>query len=153
NGPRDLFPARLPRAVGLLGVAIRTGSPTRAADIRGHPDAVGMPVEHPPIAALLAAPLIDGDRVLGEVAVGDPAGGRGLDGLDATLMAECGAHAGAALALAMARRSAEQAEALRAAMREVALHTLRTPLSVAESGLDLLRHHGDRIAPDEKERL
>src|SRR5438105_3405463 len=76
NGPRHLFPARLPRAVGLLGVPIVTRAPARVADIRGHPAAVGIPVEHPPIAALLAAPFLSGDEVLGEVAVADPPDGR-----------------------------------------------------------------------------
>ena len=65
NGPRNLFPTRLPRAVGLLAVPITTRAPARVADIRDHPAAVGIPVEHPPIAALLSVPIIAGDRVLG----------------------------------------------------------------------------------------
>jgi signal transduction histidine kinase len=153
NGPRHLFPARLPRAVGLLAVAIETGAPVRAADVRDHPAAVGMPVEHPPIAALVAAPIIAGGRVLGEVAVAEPPGEHQFTDLDEFLLAEFAAYAATAVSLAAARRAAQQAEELRAAMREVALHNLRTPLSVAESGLDLLRHHGERIGPDEKERL
>ena len=153
NGPRNLFPARLPRAVGLLGVPIVTRAPARVADIRGHPAGVGIPVEHPPIAALLAAPFLSDNQVLGEVAVAEPPDGRQFDELDELLLAEFAAHAATAVSLATAKRAEQRAEELRGAIREVALHNLRTPLSVAESGLDLLRHHGERIGPDERERL
>jgi len=153
NGPRNLFPTRLPRAVGLLAVPITTRAPARVADIRDHPAAVGIPVEHPPIAALLSVPIIAGDRVLGEVAVADPPGGRRFDDLDEILLSEFAANAATAFPLAIARRAAQQADELLAAMREVALHNLRTPLSVAESGLELVRHHGERMGAQEREQL
>jgi len=153
NGPRDVFPSRLPRAVGLLAVPIKTRAPARVPDIRNDPQAVGIPVEHPPIAALLAVPVIAADRVLGEVAVAEPPEGRQFDELDELLLCELAAHAATAISVAITRRAAQQAEELRAAMREVALHNLRTPLSVAESGFDLLRHHSERMSVEERERL
>src|SRR5438067_7402390 len=63
NAPRDHFPARLPRAVGLLAVPIRTGVAARIADIRDHDAAVGIPVAHPPVAPLPALPVVIGGRV------------------------------------------------------------------------------------------
>jgi signal transduction histidine kinase len=153
NAPRALFPSRLPRAVGLLGVPIATGKPARMDDIRGQPGAVGIPVQHPPVAALLAVPIIIGDRVRGEVAVADPPGGRRFDDVDELLLGEFAAQTATAVSLALARRAAQQADEMRAAGREVALHNLRTPLSVAESGAELLRQHADVVQPEERERL
>ena len=44
-------------------------------------------------------------------------------------------------------------EDLDAALRDVALHNLRTPLSVAEGAVLLLRDHGDRLTPAQRADL
>jgi signal transduction histidine kinase len=44
-------------------------------------------------------------------------------------------------------------EDLDAALRDVALHNLRTPLSVAEGAVTLLRDHGDRLTPTQRADL
>lgn len=45
------------------------------------------------------------------------------------------------------------AEDLDAALRDVALHNLRTPLSVAEGAISLLRDHSDRLTPAQRADL
>ena len=66
----------LPRRHGLLGAALAEGTPLRAADIRADPRASGWwPSAHPPMTALLGAPLRVGGAVLGAVYVANEAGG------------------------------------------------------------------------------
>ena len=53
----------LPRVHGLLGAVLAEGTPLRAADIRADPRASGWwPSAHPPMTALLGAPLRVGGR-------------------------------------------------------------------------------------------
>jgi len=47
DAPRELFPPRLPRLVGLLAAPVLEQRTVRLDDIRGHPDGVGIPVDHP----------------------------------------------------------------------------------------------------------
>jgi signal transduction histidine kinase len=49
--------------------------------------------------------------------------------------------------------SAGSGEDLAAALRDVALHNLRTPLSVAEGGIALLRDHSDRLTDAQRADL
>src|SRR5687767_7402737 len=92
NAPRELFPERLPRVVGLLSVPIVTREPALIADIRGHPLGVGIPVRHPPIASLLAVPVLAGDAVLGELAVANAPGDAPFDDIDQALLSELASH-------------------------------------------------------------
>jgi signal transduction histidine kinase len=65
----------LPRVHGLLGAVLGEGTPLRAADIRADPRASGWwPSAHPPMTALLGAPLRVGGAVLGAVYVANEAG-------------------------------------------------------------------------------
>jgi PAS domain-containing protein len=131
NAPRGLFPERLPRAVGLLAEPIRTRMVARIRDIRGHPQGVGIPVEHPPIAALLAVPILMGDRVLGELAVANSPESAAFDETDEALMRELAAHAAHAVTLATLRQAHhEEEERRRALLDDVSLHDIRTPLTV-----------------------
>lgn len=152
NAPRQLFPEHLPRAVGLLAVPIRTCAPVRIDDIRGHPDGVGIPVEHPPIAGLLAVPVLAEGRVVGELAVANGAGGPTFGEVDEALLTELSAHAGVAVAVATARQARARADEARRAVLDVALHNLRTPLTVAKGFLATIKAHGDRLGPEERQR-
>jgi signal transduction histidine kinase len=152
NAPRELFPERLPRVVGLLAAPIRSGSIARIEDIRGHPDGVGIPVEHPPIAALLAVPIVVGSRVMGELAVANQPGRPVFDDTDRALVAELAAHAAIALSLATARATQEQVQATRQAILDVALHNIRTPLTVAQGFLATIRTHGSELSDEERDR-
>ena len=147
NAPRELFPSRLPRVVGLLAVPISTRSAARLDDIRGHPAGIGIPVEHPPIKALIAVPLIAGDRVLGELAVANGPDDRVFDETDEALLTELGAHASMALTVAAARQAQDQAEEEHRALVTLALHNIRTPLTVAKGFVATLRQHYDTLTP------
>ena len=73
----------LPRVHGLLGAVLAEGAPLRAADIRADPRASGWwPRAHPPMTALLGAPLRVGGAVLGAVYVANEAGDRHFDAED-----------------------------------------------------------------------
>ena len=151
NAPRELFPTRLPRAVGLLAVPLTSRAVTRLADIRGHPAGVGIPVEHPPIAALLAAPVLLDDQVVGELAVANSPGRPAFDDVDEAMITELAAHAALAMSLASARSAQEQLDANRRALLDVALHNIRTPLTVAKGFLATLRSHGGSLSQEEWE--
>jgi signal transduction histidine kinase len=139
NAPRDLFPTRLPRAVGLLAVPIATRSVARLDDIRGHPAGEGIPVRHPPIAALLAAPVLAGDRVLGEIAVANAPGDRAFDEVDEALMVELAGLVAMTISLFAAREAQVQAEDEHRALMGLALHNIRTPLTIAKGFVATLR--------------
>lgn len=150
DAPRDLFPDHLPRVVGLLAVPVVTGRVARIDDIRGHPAGVGIPVEHPPIAALLAAPVLLEGRVVGELAVANRVGGRTFDDIDEEVIVELAGHAAIAVSLATARQARARLDVTRQALLDVALHNLRTPLTVAKGFLATIRHHGERLAEDDR---
>ena len=145
NAPRELFPARLPRAVGLLAVPIATRAVARLDDIRGHPAGDGIPVKHPPIAALLAAPIMAGDRVLGEIAVANAPGDRAFDEVDEALMVELAGLVSMTISLFAAREAQIQAEDEHRALMGLALHNIRTPLTIAKGFVSTLRHRLDDL--------
>lgn len=151
NAPRELFPARLPRVVGLLAVPVTTKSVARIADIREHPWGVGIPVEHPPIAALLAAPIIVDDQVIGELAVANQPDRPAFDDVDEAMITELAAHAAIAVSLVQAREAQRQVTATRRALMDTALHNIRTPLTVAMGFLSTLRHHGSGLSGEERD--
>jgi len=151
NAPRELFPERLPRAVGLLAEPIRTRAVVRTPDIRGHPQAVGIPVEHPPIAALLAVPILLGDRVLGEVVVANSPRNPAFDETDEALMDELAAHAAHAVTLARIHRAHEDDEETRRGLVEIALHDIRTPLTVARGFLTTIRSYGNELSDEDRD--
>lgn len=150
DAPRELFPDPLPRVVGLLAAPVAERRAVRLDDIRGHPAGVGIPVEHPPIAALLAVPVASDAGVVGELAVANQPGGRVFDDVDEVLVGELAGHAATAVLLATARQAAIHLEADRRALLDVALHNIRTPLTVATGFLAALRRHGDSLGEDRR---
>lgn len=145
DAPRHLFPARMPRAVGLLAVPLATARPVRLDDMRGHPAGVGLPGVHPPMGPLLAVPLLAGDDLLGELAVANPPGGRCFSDVDELLLVDLAAHASAAVRWAQ-RQEEDRAQSLR--RREVvdaARHDIRTPLGAGKGYASLLATRMDRM--------
>lgn len=153
NAPRHLFPERLPRAVGLLAEAIRSGRPVRFEDIRGHPRGVGIPTAHPPIAALLAVPITVGERVLGEIAVAAPPRGKVFDDVDETVLRELSAHAAVAYGLWIARRAKAEADEAARTLLDVARHDIKTPVTVAKASLKLLRDRWALLDSESRARM
>lgn len=150
NAPRELFPERLPRAVGLLAVPIRSRSVTRIDDIRGHPAGVGIPVEHPPIAALLAVPVLAGQAVIGELAVANKADRPTFDDIDEALVTELAGHAALAVSLMTTRRDKERIQDTRRALLDVALDNIQTPLTVAREALATVRGETGEVGQEDR---
>ncbi len=154
NAPRELFPDRLPRAIGLLAVPIETRAPARLSDIRGHAAGVGIPdVKHPPISALLAVPLLVEDDVIGELAVAHQPDRGDFTALDEAVLTELGAHAVQAIQLAQAREASLAADAARAGMLDLLRHDMMTPISTARGAVEMLTNNFDQLTDAQREAL
>ena len=153
NAPRELFPDRLPRAVGLLAVPLQTKAPARLDDIRGHPAGVGIPVEHPPIGPLLAVPLIFHDSVLGELAVANGPEHRSFDEADEGVLTELALHAAEALRVSKAREQTLESEEARRALIDVLRHDIATPIAVARGCVDQLANRLDKLTDEQKKNV
>jgi signal transduction histidine kinase len=150
NAPRELFPERLPRAVGLIQVALDAGAPVRLDDIRGAEGSVGIPVKHPPIAALLSAPVVAGDSLIGLVVVANEPGQRCFDEADEALVVDLAAHAGTAVKWAQARELASLQAARRRETAAVARHDVRNPLAAGKGYARMLTTKADRMSAEMK---
>jgi len=150
NAPRELFPDRLPRAVGLLAVPIETRTAVRLDDIRDHPAALGIPGVHPPIGPLLAVPIVIEDQVLGEIAVANQPGEKNFDQVDQSLLVELGLHAAEAIRISAARQARADIDQARQVLVDVVRHDLATPVAVARGCVDQLQRSESDLAPEER---
>ncbi len=146
DAPRHLFPARIPRAVGLLAVPLATGLPARLDDMRGHPAGVGLPGVHPPMGPLVAVPLLAGDARLGELAVANPPDGRCFDELDEQLLVDLAAYAAVAVRWAQSHELERETALRRQAVVDAARHDIRTPLGAGKGYTSLLTTRMDRMS-------
>ena len=151
NAPRELFPSRLPRAVGLLAVPIQTRQVANVEDIRGHPAGVGIPVEHPPIGPLLAVPIVVDDTVLGELAVANAPEGRVFERPDEQMLTELGLHAAEAVRVSSARSLTDESERARQTLVDVVRHDMATPIAVARGCIDHL--NAQTLSPDQRSEI
>jgi GAF domain-containing protein len=56
-----------PRGVGLIGAMMNTKTPMRVSKIRNDPRSIGFPPGHPEMTSFLGVPIMQGDRVLGQI--------------------------------------------------------------------------------------
>ena len=147
DAPRHLFPEQMPRFVGLLQVPLRTRRPARLDDLTGHAESVGLPEGHPPIGPLLAVPLVAGDVLLGELAVGNGPAGRRFDELDEALLVDLAAHAAVAVRWAQGAEAARELALRRQETVDAARHDIRTPLGAGKGYASLLATRLDRMSP------
>jgi signal transduction histidine kinase len=87
----------LPRQHGLLGTMLRDPSPVRLADIRAHPDFGWWPAAHPVLTDFVGMPIVDGDRILGELFLANKLTPGGFTAEDEELLRLLAAHAAIAL--------------------------------------------------------
>ncbi|MFL6241034.1 MAG: ATP-binding protein [Actinomycetes bacterium] len=151
NAPRELFPEQLPRAVGLLALAIGERQPVCIADIAGHPAAVGLPENHPRIRSLLTAPVLAGDAIVGEIAVANTPTSRVFDDVDRELIVDLAAHAGIAVRWAEEREKAQRATEVRREIIATARHDIRNPLTIGKGYTAMLETRRDRLTPQQIE--
>jgi PAS domain S-box-containing protein len=67
---------------GIYGRVLKDGKSIITNDPASHPDSIGTPEGHPPLAAFLGVPLLLGDRTIGMIGVGNRDGGYGREELD-----------------------------------------------------------------------
>ncbi len=98
--PADLAAriGRLPEGRGVLGVITRAAKTIRLDDIARHPDSVGFPAHHPPMAAFLGVPVRVGESVFGNLYLTEKEGGFGDE--DEVLVESLAIIAGSAVATA-----------------------------------------------------
>ena len=149
DAPRHLFPAQMPRVVGLLAVPIRTRQPARIDDIRGHPAGAGVPGVHPPMGPLLAVPVLAGTEVLGELAVANPPGGRTFDDIDEQLLEDLAAHVAVAVTWARQSERQRELELQRQEVVDTARHDIRTPLGAGRGYAQLLTQRFEQLTPEQ----
>ncbi len=149
DAPRHLFPARMPRVVGLLAVPVRGRAPARLSDMRGHPAGVGLPGVHPPMGPLLAVPLLARDQVLGVLAAAQPPGARQFDEVDEALLCDLSAHAVAALRWAQASHAERERAQRRREVLDAARHDIRSPVGAGKGYAQLLQRRMDRMSPEQ----
>jgi signal transduction histidine kinase len=87
----------LPRQHGLLGTMLRDPNPVRLADIRAHPDFGWWPAAHPVLTDFVGMPIVDGDRILGELFLANKVTSGGFTAEDEELLRLLAAHAAIAL--------------------------------------------------------
>jgi signal transduction histidine kinase len=87
----------LPRQHGLLGTMLRDPNPVRLADIRAHPDFGWWPAAHPVLTDFVGMPIVDGDRILGELFLANKMTPGGFTAEDEELLRLLAAHAAIAL--------------------------------------------------------
>ena len=145
DAPRHLFPAHMPRVMGLLAVPIGTRTAARLDDIRGHPAGVGLPGVHPPIGPLVAVPVLAGDAVMGELAIANPPGDRVFDDIDQQLLEDLAAHVAVAVRWAQQCEHQRELELQRQEVVDTARHDIRTPLGAGKGYAQLLSLKRDRL--------
>ena len=87
----------LPRQHGLLGTMLRDPNPVRLADIRQHPEFGWWPAAHPVLTDFVGMPIVDGDRILGELFLANKLTPGGFTAQDEELLRLLAAHAAIAL--------------------------------------------------------
>jgi len=149
DAPRHLFPAHMPRVVGLLAVPITSRASARLDDIRGHPAGVGLPGVHPPIGPLVAVPVLAGDAVVGELAVANPPGDRVFDDIDQQLLEDLAAHVAVAVRWAQQGEQQRELELQRQEVVDTARHDIRTPLGAGKGYAQLLSQRREQMSPEQ----
>ena len=149
DAPRHLFPAHMPRVVGLLAVPVQSRGSARLDDIRGHPAGVGLPGVHPPIGPLVAVPVLAGDEVVGELAVANPPGDRLFDDIDQQLLEDLAAHIAVAVRWSQQSETQRELELQRQEVVDTARHDIRTPLGAGKGYAQLLSRKLDKMTPEQ----
>ncbi|MDX3716288.1 GAF domain-containing protein [Streptomyces europaeiscabiei] len=86
-----------PEGHGILGLLIREPEPLRLANLGRHPESVGFPEGHPPMATFLGAPVRVRDQVFGNLYLTDKRGGAEFDDDDEAVLRTLAAAAGVAI--------------------------------------------------------
>lgn len=86
-----------PRGHGLLGLILHQKHSLRLRDLRQHPQSVGFPPHHPPMASFLGVPILYKDRVVGNLYLTDKQSADEFTAEDQHLIELLAAHAAIAI--------------------------------------------------------
>lgn len=86
--------ARLPEAVGLLGVITRSPRPVRLANLASHPSSAGFPRNHPPMTTFLGVQVRVRGQVFGNLYLTEKQNGAAFTEADETLVEALAGAAG-----------------------------------------------------------
>jgi signal transduction histidine kinase len=114
----------IPRGRGLLGLILREGATLRIKDMSEDPRSYGFPPQHPEMRSLLGAPVVSGDRIVGNLYLTEKQGAEEFDERDEEIVRLLATQAAVAVRNAelyqSAMRRAEEWKALFELGREVA---------------------------------
>ena len=152
NASRPFFPERLPRPVGVLGLALESRALVRIDDIRTHRGQMGLPSKQTKIGPFLAVPLLGKGAVMGELLAANRPGGPAFTVLDEAIAVQLGTIATAAVETARLKAEADELTRRRKEMVAAVAHRIRR---VVHTGPHLVEHgspadyRGDFGVPDD----
>ncbi|HEU4733459.1 MAG TPA: ATP-binding protein [Kofleriaceae bacterium] len=91
---------RKPCPIGVLGHAIRHGRPLRVHDVRAHASFAGLPPHHPEIDSFMAVPIMDRQRPVGHLYLGNKQGASEFTEHDERIIGMLAARVGIAIEIA-----------------------------------------------------
>jgi len=100
HGVSDEQAARIgtpPRVHGIFRTLTREASPVRVRDVTKHPDACGVPPEHPQMRSFLGVPILGNGNVLGNLYLAEKIGGEEFTAEDEDIAALLATKTGAAI--------------------------------------------------------
>lgn len=86
-----------PEGRGVLGVVLQEGQPLRLHDLNEHPESVGFPDNHPPMASFLGVPITFKGKVLGNLYLTDKIGAEEFSTSDENIVTLFAAQASVAI--------------------------------------------------------
>ena len=96
NGSRDEI-GDPPEGRSVLGVVLQEDQPIRLHDLNEHPESVGFPDDHPPMASFLGVPIIFNGKVLGNIYLTDTIGAEEFSTSDENIVTLFAAQAAVAI--------------------------------------------------------
>ncbi len=110
---------RLPEGNGILGLLVERPVPLRLDDLGSHPESVGFPPGHPPMASFLGVPVRVRDEVFGNLYLTEKRSGGAFTPADEEAVLALAAVAGLAIENARLAEAAERRRAWLQAATEV----------------------------------
>ncbi|HLF01242.1 MAG TPA: GAF domain-containing protein, partial [Anaerolineales bacterium] len=110
-----------PRGHGILGLILREGKSLRLKHLSEHPQAVGFPAHHPPMASFLGVPIVQKGQQVGDLYLTDKIGAEEFTEEDQAIIELLASHASIALRNArLYQATVERSQELQERNRELA---------------------------------
>ena len=144
---------QLPTGKGLLRLVTSSPEPIRLADMRGHPQSVGVPEHHPEMRSFIGVPIVYRDRAVGNLYLANKIGAAEFSADDGAVLGALAVQAAVVIENAQMhqteRRLIEQLDRSNTELKEASKakslfvasmsHELRTPLHAMLMAAEILR--------------